>query len=92
MMDINGWSYWIENTERIKSELISNKANIKGLNKRERLEYADLENQHNEQKSNKVLKNKIPRKTRFSKKCFTGGKIFCHTVKKQKGSYAANRL
>lgn len=70
MMDINGWSYWIENTEKIKSELISDKANIKGLNKRERLEYADLENQHNEQKSNRVIKNKIPRKTWFSKKCF----------------------
>jgi hypothetical protein len=83
-MDINGWAYWIENTERMKSELISNKANIKGLNKRERLEYADLENQHNEQKSDRVLKNKTPRKTWFSKKCFTGGKIFCHTVKSRK--------
>ena len=40
-MDINGWSYWIENTERIKSELISNKANITPEDIEDKLQFID---------------------------------------------------
>ena len=58
-MDFNRLSFWMDNTERIKREIKFNKTNIKGINKKECLEYADLENQHYEQKSEKVTVYKI---------------------------------
>ncbi|NLY18820.1 MAG: hypothetical protein GX045_07705 [Clostridiaceae bacterium] len=49
-MDINGWNYWMNNREISKMEYSLNEINIKGLNKKELLEFKDLENQHDEQK------------------------------------------
>lgn len=78
-MDINKWSCLTGNMERImKRENIYDKINIRGLSRKELLEYMDLENQHNEQKAESCGKNKIFGRIKLSKNHISGsiGRLF----------------